>query len=169
MSEFEKILSYEEQSLPFYQRLLKLAGVQPGNVVLDVGCGACPLLALKERSFRLVGLDIDEWILNMAKTRIDNGTGEFLVRADALRLPFKDRSLDAVIACSFPFDATGFTTILPKEMARVLKPGGGLAIVEDVFAYTGRNIPVAGKLEELGLLVEIERNSGIVYAKKLKK
>ena len=52
-----------------------------------------------------------------------------LVRADALRLPFEDRSFDA-ITCGFGL--RNFTAIAPvlEECARVLRPGGRVAMLE---------------------------------------
>ncbi len=89
---------------------------------LDLGCGTGRMLGgLEAHSDQVVGVDLSRESLARARTR-----GHIVLRADALRLPFRHRSFHTVVA--------GFGTFahLPikaaaQEAARVLVPGGTLA------------------------------------------
>lgn len=49
------------------------------------------------------------------------------VRADAMRLPFRDEAFDAVLACHMLYHVADPATAL-REMRRVLRPGGTVAV-----------------------------------------
>ena len=91
----------------------------------DLACGAGAMTRELERAGRtVVGIDLAEAELRLAARR---SPGPW-VRADALRLPFADASVDAVTS------SMGMVVIRPTaqllgEAARVLKPGGMLAFM----------------------------------------
>jgi SAM-dependent methyltransferase len=107
-----------------------------GGLLVDVGCGTGGNLAFVERRFPGVtrlGLDFDSGAL--AYTRGRNGArGPLagLVQGDGTRLPFRDGSVDCLLALDiiehFDDDAA-----LVREFHRVLRPGG--EIVASVPAY----------------------------------
>lgn len=110
-------------------------------MLLDVACG--PGNFTGQLAQRLpdgglaVGLDISEPMLTRAV--LDNsGPGTCYVRGDAATLPFGDETFDAV--CCF-----GALYLMPepfgvaREMVRVLRPGGRLAILT---SYGGQSAPV---------------------------
>lgn len=104
------------------------AGVGPGHRVLDVACGtgalACAAATLAGEQGSVVGLDINEEMLKVARTKpvaIDWQSGE------AELLPFSDESFDAV-ASQFGFMFFTDQACALKEMMRVLRPGGRLAV-----------------------------------------
>ena len=70
----------------------------------------------------VIGLDLSEHELQLAAER---GPGPW-VRADALRLPFRDGSVDVVTSSMGLVVVTPLAAVL-KEVARVLRPGGVLA------------------------------------------
>jgi SAM-dependent methyltransferase len=75
-----------------------LEDVPPGGLVLDAPCGTGVLgRALRARGLRVVGLDISAAMLEVARGR--GGLGH--VRADLDRLPWRDRSFDAVVCNRF--------------------------------------------------------------------
>jgi ubiquinone/menaquinone biosynthesis C-methylase UbiE len=156
----KKVLKYEEKSLPFYLDMIKLAGVKPGYMVLDVGCGGCPLTRTK-KDYTLVGLDCDDALLEIAAAR----NGASLVKGDARTLPFKDDSFDSVIMVSLPQDTPNYSGAV-REMARVLKPGRKMAIIEDIYIITGRTSTIKYLLRQLGFYGLVEESSGIVYCTK---
>lgn len=92
-----------------------------GKSVLEVGCGSMKNHHRWEtRNSRFyVGLDISDVALSDASSI--KGSDVSLVRADAVRLPFKDGSFDVVMA----FEALTYTGIdffeIIREMARVSK------------------------------------------------
>ena len=80
----------------------------------------------------LTGIDLSPAMLDRARARASSlGRSIDLRVADAQRLPFADASFDTVTAtltlCSVPDDATAVA-----EMARVLRPGGRLLLLEHV-------------------------------------
>lgn len=113
------------------RRIMKAIGIQPGQRVLDVGCGTgftASMLAA-ERQVGVVALDVRPAMIRWAKRRLDATRACVrLVQADAHNLPFKDNSFDAVlvesvlIMCEAPRVA--------REAHRVLKPGGGIGCDE---------------------------------------
>lgn len=104
------------------------ADVEPGQRVLDVACGtgvlACTLAERVGLGGSVVGLDPSEEMLEVARTKSDSiewRTG----RAESI--PFPDESFDAV-ASQFGimfFDDPGGAL---REMMRVMRPGGRLAV-----------------------------------------
>ena len=108
-------------------RLLELLELDDGLEVLDCGCGeGFYLLALQRlRPLGLTGLDADAGRLQRAEEA--HGIRARLVAGDAQRLPFEDESFDRVLTSEvlehLPDDAAAL-----REIHRVLKPGGVLAI-----------------------------------------
>lgn len=105
--------------------LFDALGLQAGMRVLDVGCGpGRHAHALRARGCAVVGLDISAAFLSAA------GVGSW-VRADARRLPFVRDTFDAAISlCQGGFGLLGGVDDagVLVEMARVVRPGGSLAV-----------------------------------------
>jgi demethylmenaquinone methyltransferase/2-methoxy-6-polyprenyl-1,4-benzoquinol methylase len=115
-------------------RAVDVARVGPGSDALDVCCGTGDLtFALRERigpDGRVVGCDFSEPMLDVARDKAgDRGLGVEFASADALDLPYGDASFDAV---TIGFGARNLADLERglAEMARVLRPGGRLAILE---------------------------------------
>ena len=124
---------YEEFFVPalfeeWAPRVCKAAALSPGNTVLDVACGTGVLAREAARSVqpegKVTGLDRNEVMLTVAR-RVAPAIDWRQGRAEAL--PFPDGSFDAVVSqfgLMFFEDREGAL----KEMWRVLKPGGRLAV-----------------------------------------
>jgi ubiquinone/menaquinone biosynthesis C-methylase UbiE len=113
----------------YYTRpaVLDLAGDVAGRRILDVGCGAGPLLAaLRERGAVVTGVDSSTKMLELARQRL--GDGADLHPADlSSPLPFPDSAFDDVIACLVLHYLEDWTAPL-TELRRVLAPGGRLVV-----------------------------------------
>jgi SAM-dependent methyltransferase len=116
---------------PFGQAMLDAAQLQPGERVLDVGCGyGTSTLEAAEGvapSGRVVGIDISAAMLEPARQRVaaagvDNVA---LLQADAQVHPFEPASFDVVISrfgvMFFDDPEAAFA-----NLARALRPGGRL-------------------------------------------
>ena len=101
--------------------------VWPGDRVLDACCGTGDLAVEAERrGGRVVGLDFSEKMLERARRK--SGAIEW-VQGDALALPFGDGEFDAA---TVGFGVRNLADLEGglRELARVLKPGGKLAVLE---------------------------------------
>lgn len=110
------------------------ADVGPGDSVLDVCCGtgdlAFELATRVSPGGRVVGCDFSEQMLDLAREKAaDRGASVRFEWADALQLPYDDGRFDAV---TVGFGVRNFADRDQglREMARVLKPGGRLVILE---------------------------------------
>jgi len=108
------------------------AGVRDGEVVLDVCCGTGDMLRafLATTTARmLIGVDFAAGMLARAWGTTDEPGRTFLLRADALRLPLADGSID-VISCVFGVRNFDRLEVGLAEMYRVARPGARLVILE---------------------------------------
>jgi demethylmenaquinone methyltransferase/2-methoxy-6-polyprenyl-1,4-benzoquinol methylase len=117
------------------RRAADLAELSAGEAALDVCCGTGDLaLELSGRvgpKGSVVGCDFSERMLDAARSKAA-GRGAANVRfewADALQLPYADHSFDAA---TIGFGARNLADLDRglSELARVLRPGGRLAILE---------------------------------------
>ena len=100
--------------------------------VLDVACGTGDLsLTLCERGkARVLGIDFCRPMLDIAAAKASkSGLSLPFVEGDALDLPFADRSFEAA---TIAFGLRNLTSVEAgfKELLRVLKPGGRVAVLE---------------------------------------
>lgn len=110
-----------------WRQLAVEAVVQPGDRVFDGCCGTGDLAVAAEREGgRVTGLDFSERML--ARARPKSGSIEWL-RGDLLALPFADDSFDAATV-GFGIRNVADLELGLREFARVLRPGGRLAVLE---------------------------------------
>ena len=123
----------------------------PGSRVLDLACGTGDLCReLEKRGYRAIGVDRSAGMLAAQRTSSP------LVRGDALRLAFRTNGVDGIV-CGFAL--RNFASLKPFliECARVLRPGGRVALLEvsepeNSFLrwghgqYFGKVVPLVGGL-----------------------
>ncbi|MBO0694134.1 MAG: class I SAM-dependent methyltransferase [Acidimicrobiaceae bacterium] len=121
---------------PLARRLVEAAGPQAGEVVLDLatGTGAVALLLAERPGVQVIGVDPDPKALARAgrkarragvaeRIRFERGYGQ--------EIPVPDDSVDRVL-CALAFhhlDAETKDRTL-REVGRVLRPGGGLFVLD---------------------------------------
>ena len=112
------------------------AELQPGEIVLDVGCGAGIDTILAARAVgptgRAIGLDLLEEMCDRARGHAqDAGVAEWteFVRGEMEDIPLPDASVDVVTS-------NGVINLSPRksrvlaEIRRVLRPGGRLSVAD---------------------------------------
>jgi len=113
---------------------------RPDAIVLDLCCGTGDLAFSLARSgkARIVGADFAHTMLVRAKEKSASLTAATpgqtappvpFLEADALRLPFADASFD-LVTTAFGFRNLSNYEAGLREIQRVLKPGGTIAILE---------------------------------------
>jgi ubiquinone/menaquinone biosynthesis C-methylase UbiE len=115
----------------FKEGLLEQAAPEPGQRVLDLGCGTGTLAMMVKAAqpeAEVFGLDADPEILALARGKAEAAAAE--VRFDeglSTELPYEDRSYDRVLSTLFFHHLTGAEKRrTAAEIARVLRPGGEL-------------------------------------------
>ena len=106
------------------KRTIRDLGLPHGATVLDLACGTGDLCrGLSGAGLAPIGMDLSFGMLAAARTDVP------LVHADALRLPVADGAVDGV-TCGFAL--RNFKELGPffAELARVVRPGGRIAILE---------------------------------------
>jgi demethylmenaquinone methyltransferase/2-methoxy-6-polyprenyl-1,4-benzoquinol methylase len=110
-------------------RRLALAevGVGPGDRVIDLACGTGDLAGLaRDRGARAVGVDFAAEMLRGARRR---GIEAGFVQAEGTALPFSEASA-TVLVCGFALRNFVALPAIFDEAARVLAPGGRVALLE---------------------------------------
>jgi len=141
--------AYVSAATALTEAVVAAAGVADGRAVLDVGCGfggTLAHIAARNRGCRLAGLNIDERQLRWAQRLL--GPAAPLVAADGCVLPVVPGSLDHVLAVECVFHFASRKAFF-REAARVLRPGGTLALSDFLLAPGGMATFLA-KAAELG-------------------
>jgi len=133
------------------RRTVRSLGLASGAVVLDLACGTGDLCrVLDAAGYRSVGIDRSGGMLAAAQTSAP------LVRGDALALPMADGSVDGIV-CGFALRNVLGLELFFAECARVLRPGGRVALLEVAVPanrvlrmghglYFGKVVPFVGGL-----------------------
>ena len=114
--------------------VLQLTGRE---TVLDLCTGTADLalaaMSGRHRARRVVGVDFSAAMLQIGKTKIDAAWASApaidLIRGDATRIPLRDATVDAT-TIGFGIRNVEQPAVACREIARVLRPGGTLVILE---------------------------------------
>jgi demethylmenaquinone methyltransferase/2-methoxy-6-polyprenyl-1,4-benzoquinol methylase len=136
------VLSFGQD--PRWRRaLVRAIAPRPSDRVLDVatGTGMVAEELVREGNCQVVALDQSTAMLNAARARLSRdpalAANISLVAGEAERLPFADREFDA-LSFTYLLRYVDDRTATMRELARVVKPGGRIAMVE--FAVPGNPV-----------------------------
>lgn len=114
-------------------RTLRALRLNAGEAVLDVGCGTGLLTrdmaTLVGAGGRVVGIDVSRDMLKFAQGRCADLPQVTLRRGNAMPLDESDETFDAVTCIQVLLYLADVPAAI-AEMARVLRPGGRIAIIE---------------------------------------
>ena len=106
----------------FVEELERLSPRGSGGRLLDIGCGGGVKTKRLARGFEVVGVDISEEQLRLARAEVPEAT---FVQADFAELDFYEASFDAVVAFySIVHVPRAQHSALFADIRRWLKPGG---------------------------------------------
>ncbi len=131
------------------EQLVRIADPQPGQRLLDVGCGngTAPIHLATTFGLEVTGVDIDPEQIQTAVAESTNLAATRFLVADAIDLPFADGEFDLVYTNKTTHHIREWQQAL-TEMTRVLKPGGHL-LYTDFVAPFGRRLPTRRALNRL--------------------
>jgi SAM-dependent methyltransferase len=125
------MLDYDSELRAHYPHLIAAAAVGPGEHVLDIGCGAGQSTRDAGRAAapgHVLGIDVDERLLELARRRLEGLENVSYVRGDAQVHPFPSGHYDVAISrfgtMFFADPAAAFANV-----ARALRADGRLAML----------------------------------------
>jgi ubiquinone/menaquinone biosynthesis C-methylase UbiE len=131
------LVSYHRAFKKELEKMLEDLPLCAGDRVLDIGCGdgfySYSLAPLVAPDGEVVGVDLLPAYLKEARQRIHQSLYPKLIhfqKADARRLPFADESFDGVW-CAQSLYSLPDTQQVMREMVRVTRRGGAVAVLED--------------------------------------
>ena len=175
------------------QRFLRAIPIRRRQTVLEVGCGTGvvlrDLVALVGPGGRVAGIDPSRTVIAAAR-RLCRGTGIHVRHADGAKLPFTDDGFDVTLAVTVLLHVADPVAVV-REMARVTRPGGRVAVQDQDFGtcalahpdralsdrildgvvnhiyeepYSGRRLPTvlrAAGLEQVRLRAEVYQETAL--------
>ena len=137
--------------------LIDLLGLEPGQRLLDVGCGpGRHAIGFARAGLHVTGVDVSQRFLDIAAEDARTaGVGASFFVVDARRMPFDDE-FDAVVSiCQGAFGLMGTDDALVlRRMMEAAKPGGRVAVTAFSALYEAK----AGRPE-----ASLEVDEGIVH------
>ena len=121
-------ISFEALTSTAAPKLVQFAGVSKGMKLLDVACGTGVVaLTASRHGAKVEGVDLTPELIGRAKENSKMmGLQAKFVEGDAEFLPYKENEFDIILS-QYGHMFAPRPSIVVKELARVLKPGGVLA------------------------------------------
>lgn len=129
-------LAFLGKEREFRQKVLRLARLQSGDCVLDIGCGTGTLaIAAKQQvgaTGKVYGLDASPEMLARAEKKARKASVEVVFRNGVVeKMPFPDAQFDAVLSTVMLHHLPRKARLeCAREMRRVAKPGGRILVID---------------------------------------
>ena len=115
-------------------KILKIANVEPGQTILEVGCGTgfftIPAAKIVGNEGSVLALDASSGFLKEVEKKVHkaNLKNVTIIQRDALETGLESESVDkALLFGVIPFPLLPLSKLLP-EMHRVISPGGTMSV-----------------------------------------
>jgi ubiquinone/menaquinone biosynthesis C-methylase UbiE len=145
-------------------RLEAAAGARGFDRALDIGCGSgLQLFRLQRLAHEVVGIDISEGLLDVAREKFKRYPHIHLEMADATALPYEDASFDCVNCYGEVFSHIQDCATALRESSRVLKKGGVLVFDIDNKWHPGLLYSPGELWQSLTQRGNVERDWEYVY------
>jgi ubiquinone/menaquinone biosynthesis C-methylase UbiE len=125
----------EQGHRPVGEQAIELMSIAPDARVLDVGCGsgwASRLMASQAKAGHVVGIDISDEMIAVAKEASTEFSNIIFQVASAEKLPFADAEFSDAFSMESLYYYADMLAAL-REIRRVLKPGGQFVTVVDLY------------------------------------
>ncbi len=127
-----KLDSEERHKLLPPDKILREIGIKPGMNIADIGCGTgfftVPAAEILGDDGQVYAFDVEKQMLTFLRMKIEKpNIVPIIVQED--KLPLKDKLLDFAFL-AFVLHETPVPNIYLKEVKRILKHKGGLAIID---------------------------------------
>ena len=106
------------------RRTVRSLALEPGSLVADLACGTGDLCRdLHQTGYQVIGIDLSWGMLTASQTEAP------LIHGDVLSISLPDHSMDG-ITCGFALRNLESLHPFLAEIARILRPGGRMALLE---------------------------------------
>ena len=165
----KKLLSeLRKKTLPAH-KTLKEVGLKEGMNFADIGCGNCyftfPASGITGPKGRVFALDISPEMLEEINARVkeENKTNIEVINTEENNLKITKESVDLAFSCNVVHEAKDLDLFL-KEVERILRPGGRIAIIDWEKKDSDLGQPKAHHLDKSIIINEL-KNIGFKYIK----
>jgi SAM-dependent methyltransferase len=131
----DRLLSEDRQRMLPAESILRAAGVATGQVVVDLGAGpgffTLPAARLVGAGGHVYAVDVEPSMLDLCRRRAEEAglTGIETVHSAETQIPLPDATADRVLIAFVLHEADDVAALL-REAARLLRPGGEIAVAE---------------------------------------
>ncbi|MBI2846592.1 MAG: class I SAM-dependent methyltransferase [Chloroflexi bacterium] len=166
----ERLLSQERKRLLDPERVIALLPMEPRHSIADIGCGpgffTLPI-ARHIPTGRVYAIDIQEEMLEAVRARIaEEDVKNVEVRLSGeMELPLENESVDGAFL-AFVLHETEDKVAFLKRIAKALKPGGWLAVIEWYKKEMEEGPPAYERLSE-AQVQRLAKKAGFVQTRKL--
>jgi len=111
-------------------KVIEALGIEPDDVVIDFGCGpGLYTVPLARKAKRVIGIDVQAGMLEKATSYAERSDVKEFYLSDGRGIPLPDSTADLVFMRWVYHELEDRQAVL-REMTRILKPDGRLAIME---------------------------------------